>query len=155
MNDVKIFCDNNWSDELNNFSPFEVIVTSPSRVINAPVQSGIRVPDMQVFDPINIKVIGKVDVGDDIVDGSFVLLRIDDIQQRVGGGFASVQTKDGFYNNLVLQNVINKADSKEYDISHYELEFCQVIMIQGDGKTPLSDDDSSFTRRGYSAKTGV
>lgn len=159
-NTVAIYKDNKWERVISGFSPIECHVVIPSRVITAPVQSGVKIGDVQVLDPVNVVIVGKINAsaeynpyyGSSIVDDDRRTQKdIDRIQQDVGKSLVSVSTKDGFYNNLALETIESTNTTKEYDLAEYKLKFVQVIIKQAMSRSCADRGNDAVRRTGYTA----
>lgn len=152
-NVVALYNDNNWSSRVYGFEPFASSVIRGSRIMKAPVESGVLAADSKVLDPIVIKLTGKINrlYGTDyMVSNKNAIKTIAKYADLRINEFLSVRTPDGFYNNLVIENVETNGDSKEVDLVTCVITLVEMLIIQGvkNSKTK-SPDNKSISRRGF------
>lgn len=152
-NVVALYNSNNWDARVYGFEPFASTVIRGSRIMKAPVESGVLAADTKVLDPIVIKLTGKVNrlYGTDYMkSGKNALKVIARYADLRFDEFLSVRTPDGFYNNLVIENVEVMGETKEVDLVTCVITLVEMLIIQGaknsKTKTP---DNKSLSRRGF------
>lgn len=152
-NIVALYHSNNWDAKVEGFEPFASSVIRGSRITKAPVESGVLAGDSKVLDPIVIKLTGKVNrlYGTNyMVSNKNAIKTIAKYADLRSNEFMSVRTPDGFYNNLVIENVETNGDSKEVDLVTCVITLVEMLIIQGakNSKTK-SPDNKSISRRGF------
>lgn len=153
MNKVAIYSGENFTGEVKNFSPTDCIVTLQSRIIKAPIEGGMQSFDNKVRDPSVIKIIGKIDLTKDGASEDVGTIR--KMFETREFKFFSATTKDAAFGKLTLQNAVDKSSREEFDLVTYELEFVEVMIVQGSSKKTLDPANSSESATGYRAANAL
>lgn len=152
---VAVYTDNKWDGELDKFYPFRAEVVRKTRMAMAPIETGTKSIDNKVLDPIVIKVVGKVGrIGETdklLFDTDSTYRYINSMVDNKSSPFYSVSTTDGFYNNLTMSGARLIGESKEIDQTEVELEFTELLLIQGETAKPRDKGNNSRSRSGYMA----
>lgn len=147
INEVAVYSDNDFSKEIVGFNIMSIKVRSPSRVTQAPIESGETSTDYKVRMPTQISVTGFVNCHD--VSGESALRDLDGMLATREYKFFSVATKGGLYNNLVLQDCPHDEDPDHVEVVQFHLEFIEARIVQGAMDGTASGDNSSTKNRGY------
>lgn len=152
-NKVAVYTDNKWNGELEKFYPFRVDVVRKTRMMMSPIETGTSSIDNKVLDPIVIKVVGKVGrIGVDsrlLEDTDSTYRYIASMVDNRDSPLYSVSTTDGFYNNLSMSNARLMGESKELDQTEVELEFTELLLVQGESTRKRDAGNTSRSRNGY------
>lgn len=131
---------------------FKVKVQPTSKIISAPVEDGIEVPDMKVRMP---KVIV---VSCTVVNNEQASEYIEAINKMYEGkDLVYYHIHDGIEfhgEDYILQDAPHERNSKEFDFLNYELTFKEVIRISGKQKAkPANSENSDFRNFGFNLPT--
>lgn len=154
---IAIFSDNKWDSEIPGFNPIKCQVLRPSRIIKAPVESGVLAADTKVLDPITIKMTGKADrVFTDIYGHTYngqvdkyVVSKLAKLADVKSSDFISARCPDGFYNNLVIESVETNSETGEFDWVTCTVTLVEMLFMQGDSSSAMSPDNNSLSRTGF------
>lgn len=155
INKVAVYTDNKWNGELSKFYPFRADVIRKTRMMMAPIETGTNSIDNKVLDPIVIKIVGKVGR---IGEASGLLYDTDETYRYISSmvdnkksPLYSVATTDGFYNNLSMSGARLIGEAKELDQTEVELEFTEILLVQGESSKKRDKGNNSRSRSGYIA----
>ena len=131
---------------------FKVKVQPTSKIISAPVEDGIEVPDMKV------RMSKVIVVSCTVVNNEQASEYIEAINKMY-------ESKDLVYYHIhdgiefhgedyILQDAPHERNSKEFDFLNYELTFKEVIRISGKQKAkPANSENSDFRNFGFNLPT--
>ena len=131
---------------------FKVKVQPTSKIISAPVEDGIEVPDMKVRMPKVIVV-------------SCTVVNNEQASEYIEAINKMYESKDLVYYHIhdgvefhgedyILQDAPHERNSKEFDFLNYELIFKEVIRISGKQKAkPANSENSDFRNFGFNLPT--
>ena len=131
---------------------FKVKVQPTSKIISAPVEDGIEVPDMKV------RMTKVIVVSCTVVNNEQASEYIEAINKMY-------ESKDLVYYHIhdgiefhgedyILQDAPHERNSKEFDFLNYELTFKEVIRISGKQKAkPANSENSDFRNFGFNLPT--
>ena len=131
---------------------FKVKVQPTSKIISAPVEDGIEVPDMKVRMPKVIVV-------------SCTVVNNEQASEYIEAINKMYESKDLVYYHIhdgiefhgedyILQDAPHERNSKEFDFLNYELTFKEVIRISGKQKAkPANSENSDFRNFGFNLPT--
>ena len=131
---------------------FNVKVQPTSKIISAPVEDGIEVPDMKVRMPKVIVV-------------SCTVVNNEQASEYIEAINKMYESKDLVYYHIhdgiefhgedyILQDAPHVRNSKEFDFLNYELTFKEVIRISGKQKAkPANSENSDFRNFGFNLPT--
>ena len=131
---------------------FKVKVQPTSKIISAPVEDGIEVPDMKVRMPKVIVV-------------SCTVVNNEQASEYIEAINKMYESKDLVYYHIhdgiefhgedyILQDAPHERNSKEFDFLNYELTFKEVIRISGKQKAkPTNSENSDFRNFGFNLPT--
>ena len=131
---------------------FNVKVQPTSKIISAPVEDGIEVPDMKVRMPKVIVV-------------SCTVVNNEQASEYIEAINKMYESKDLVYYHIhdgiefhgedyILQDAPHERNSKEFDFLNYELTFKEVIRISGKQKAkPTNSENSDFRNFGFNLPT--
>lgn len=147
--EANIYSDNNFGSKIDIFKSTKVKVEKRSRVIKAPVENGLQSFDNKVIDPIVIRVTGVIDCTDPNSDNALNV--IDKMFFNRDFEFYSVSSKDGSYDNLILQDAPRDEDSDRPDWAVFELVFVEAMLIQGGGIKSANGENGAVSNGGFIA----
>ena len=131
---------------------FNVKVQPTSKIISAPVEDGIEVPDVKVRMPKVIVV-------------SCTVVNNEQASEYIEAINKMYESKDLVYYHIhdgiefhgedyILQDAPHERNSKEFDFLNYELTFKEVIRISGKQKAkPANSENSDFRNFGFNLPT--
>ena len=131
---------------------FKVKVQPTSKIISAPVEDGIEVPDMKVRMPKVIVV-------------TYTVVNNEQASEYIEAINKMYESKDLVYYHIhdgiefhgedyILQDAPHERNSKEFDFLNYELTFKEVIRISGKQKAkPANSENSDFRNFGFNLPT--
>ena len=131
---------------------FKVKVQPTSKIISAPVEDGIEVPDMKVRMPKVIIV-------------SCTVVNNEQASEYIEAINKMYESKDLVYYHIhdgiefhgedyILQDAPHERNEKEFDFLNYELTFKEVIRISGKQKAkPANSENSDFRNFGFNLPT--
>lgn len=131
---------------------FKVKVQPTSKIISAPVEDGIEVPDMKVRMPKVIVV-------------SCTVVNNEQASEYIEAINKMYESKDLVYYHIhdgiefhgedyILQDAPHERNGKEFDFLNYELTFKEVIRISGKQKAkPANSENSDFRNFGFNLPT--
>lgn len=146
---VELYQDNNWSSPFVGFSIFKTRVDRPSRIISAPVENGQAASDNKVIDPIKIELNGKMERQRNLWHKTAIFRMSDMKSSKDKSILLSVVTPEGFYNNLIIKEVVTDAEPGEIDLINCTVYLEEVLIIQGTKNSPRSSDNQILSRTGY------
>ena len=126
-----IYSDNDFSSEISAFKATNCKVLMRSRVLKAPIESGVQTLDNKVLDPIEIKITGDIEMYRD--DAKSAVAKIKKMFENRKAEFYSLTCRDGAFNNLILQDAPHSESEQRFDIVSYELTFVRAIIYEDDG----------------------
>ena len=131
---------------------FKVKVQPTSKIISAPVEDGIEVPDMKVRMP-KVIVVSCTVVNNE--QASEYIEAINNMYE--GKDLVYYHIHDGIEfhgEDYILQDAPHERNSKEFDFLNYELTFKEVIRISGKQKAkPANSENSDFRNFGFNLPT--
>lgn len=150
MNNVYVYRENdNTYGQLEGLKVFEVVVKKPSRVISAPVETGVMSFDNKVIDPVEITVTGEIHLVENEADSRDALDNLNAMQKSRKFAFYCVTTKEEAHKNLILENLITKNSTNRIDVVSCTINFKEALLIQSSSsKTPENDDYSNQSNNG-------
>ena len=134
------------------YNSLNVKVQPTSKIISAPVEDGIEVPDMKVRMPKVIVV-------------SCTVVNNEQASEYIEAINKMYESKDLVYYHIhdgiefhgedyILQDAPHERNSKEFDFLNYELTFKEVIRISGKQKAkPANSENSDFRNFGFNLPT--
>lgn len=145
MNTVAIFSGEGFTGDVVSFSAVRCQATLGSRVIKAPIEGGAQSFDNKVRDPIEVKIVGKINLLEERAQRD--IATIVDMYRNRDFKFYSVTTKDNAFDRMILRSAVDKTDDKEFDLVTYELEFVEAMIVQGSSRSSYdqANDDSIVT----------
>ena len=131
---------------------FKVKVQPTSKIISAPVEDGIEVPDMKVRMPKVIVVTCTV-VNNE--QASEYIEAINKMYESKDLVYYHIHDGVEFHGeDYILQDAPHERNSKEFDFLNYELTFKEVIRISGKQKAkPANSENSDFRNFGFNLPT--
>ena len=149
-NKVSVFSTNDFNGELEAFKAMKVRVEKTSKVIAAPVEGGAMAFDNKVRMPIRLTISGYVDCSD-IFNGAVrrTLTQLNKMFLNRDFEFYSVATRDGAYDNLILQDCPHEENADKLDLAYFELVFVEALIVQGSQNSVKNLDDEDTINLGY------
>ena len=131
---------------------FKVKVQPTSKIISAPVEDGIEVPDMKVRMP-NVIVVSCTVVNNE--QASEYIEAINKMYESKDLVYYHIHDGIEFHGeDYILQDAPHERNSKEFDFLNYELTFKEVIRISGKQKAkPANSENSDFRNFGFNLPT--
>ena len=131
---------------------FKVKVQPTSKIISAPVEDGIEVPDMKVRMPKVIVVSCTVVNNEQASEYIEAINKMYDSKDLV---YYHIHDGIEFHGeDYILQDAPHERNSKEFDFLNYELTFKEVIRISGKQKAkPANSENSDFRNFGFNFPT--
>ena len=143
---VAVYTDNNFGSELSVFKPMRCNVGKSSRLTMSPIETGQKSIDNKVIEPIEVEIVGYVNCANGDDSG---IAKINAMFMNRKFEFYSVTTREGAYDNLILQNAPHDEDVDRFDQVKYTLKFVEAMFIQGRQKGTSTSDNSKFVNSGY------
>lgn len=131
---------------------FKVKVQPTSKIISAPVEDGIEVPDMKVMMP-KVIVVSCTVVNNE--QASEYIETINKMYESKDLVYYHIHDGVEFHGeDYILQDAPHERNSKEFDFLNYELTFKEVIRISGKQKAkPANSENSDFRNFGFNLPT--
>ena len=131
---------------------FKVKVQPTSKIISAPVEDGIEVPDMKIRMPKVIVVSCTVVNNEQASEYSEAINKMYESKDLV---YYHIHDGIEFHGeDYILQDAPHERNSKEFDFLNYELTFKEVIRISGKQKAkPANSENSDFRNFGFNLPT--
>ena len=131
---------------------FKVKVQPTSKIISAPVEDGIEVPDMKVRMP-KVIVVSCVVVNNE--QASEYIEAINNMYESKDLVYYHIHDGIEFHGeDYILQDDPHERNEKEFDFLNYELTFKEVIRISGKQKAkPANPENSDFRNFGFNLPT--
>lgn len=146
---VALYQDNKWGTPFLGLSIFKTRVDRPSRIISAPVENGQAASDNKVIDPIKIELNGKMDRQYNLWHKTAIFRMADMKNSEDKSILLSAVTPEGWYNNLIIKEVVTDADPGEIDLINFTIYLEEVLIIQGTKSSTKSSDNQVLSRTGY------
>lgn len=147
MGRAAVYMDNNFESELVGLKSMSVKIIPSSKIIGAPVETGVTSFDNKVIEPTKVIVKGVVTIGDPMsvhaMDG------IDQMMYNRDFSFYSATDGQSCVDNLILESAPSTRDSNRFDFIEYELVFKAAMLVQSSPES--SGENSDFQNNGYSA----
>lgn len=127
---------------------FSVKTQPTSKIISAPVEDGIEVPDMKVRMP-KVLVVNCVIVNNE--HASEYIETINKMYESKDLVFYHIHDGIEFHGeDYILQDAPHERNTKDFDFLTYELTFKEVIRISGKQKAnPSNSENSGFRNFGF------
>lgn len=140
--------------KLNGVNIFDVKCEPLSRVIFAPIETGVKSPDCKVRDPVKVTVMLTIVNGEttdrEQTSPQETLRQIDRMFIDQDLNLYSVCDGVSIYRNLILQGCPHNRNAKEFDFLNYQLIFVEAMQVQGEGqKKPSNNENSDFRTFGF------
>lgn len=131
---------------------FNVKVQPTSKIVSAPVEDGIEVPDMKVRMP-KVIVVSCTVVNNE--QASEYIETINKMYESKDLVYYHIHDGIEFHGeDYILQDAPHERNSKEFDFLNYELTFKEVIRISGKQKAkPANSENSDFRNFGFNLPT--
>ena len=142
-----VYSDGSFGGEITGLKVTNVKFIPSSRIISAPVESGVESFDNKVIEPAKVIVTGSIMMGMEGASAAISTIKLMLANRKFE--FYSVSNGEDCYDNLILESCPSTRDSEKYDLIVYELTFKQALLIQGDGGA--SGDNSNFQNNGFTS----
>lgn len=147
MGRAAVYTDNDFGSELVGLKSMSVKIIPSSKIIGAPVETGVTSFDNKVLEPTKVVVKGIVTIGDPT--SMHAMNSIDQMADNRDFSFYSATDGQNCVNNLILESAPSTRDSNRFDFIEYELIFKEALLVQGSPES--SGENSDFQNNGYSA----
>ena len=151
MGRAALYSDGGFGSELVGLKVMEVNYIPSSRVIGAPVESGVVVFDTKVIDPARVVVIAEIEIGS--TSGIAAKSAIKAMLNNTESEFYSASNGDDCYGNLILETYSEKRTAGKYDLLSYELT-CKQAMVRHQ-TSAMTGDDSDYQDNGFTEGRSV
>lgn len=132
------------AEEALPVSIFKVKTMPTSKIISAPVEDGIEVPDMKIRMPKTL-VVTCVVVNDE--NAHSAIEAINKMYESRELQFYQIHDGIEFHSeDFILQDAPHERDTKEFDFLNYELTFKEVIRISGSEKVQTLNAENTDIR---------
>lgn len=149
ITEAAIYSDNEFNGKIDGFDIMSIKVRVPSRTTQAPIETGETSTDYKVLMPIHISVSGFVDTT--TIGGMLALKKIYNMAANKEHEFYSVATKEGLYDNLILQDCPHDEDPDHVEVIQFHLEYIEALIVQGESSKSASGDNSNTKQRGFTS----
>lgn len=147
MGRAAVYMDNDFGAELVGLKSMSVKIIPSSKIIGAPVETGVTSFDNKVIEPTKVVVKGIVTMGDDM--STHAMNSINQMMDNRDFSFYSASDGQNCIGNLIMESASSTRDSSRYDFIEYELIFKEALLVQGSPES--SGENSDFQNNGYSA----